>query len=36
MTQHLGPEAAEASDATIKAKDVVYCAICTFPPEVVP
>jgi hypothetical protein len=30
------PETAEASDTTIKAKDIVYCAICTFPPEVAP
>lgn len=28
------PGAADGSDATIKAHEVIYCAICTFPPEV--
>jgi len=26
--------AAEAGQPTIKAREVVYCGICTFPPEV--
>jgi len=26
--------AGEAAEPTIKAREVVYCGICTFPPEV--